>query len=169
MTIASDPAGLPAPGLPAPGGGAPGGDAIDLHVLRLRPGARLPERQSALASGYDLYACLEAPVAVGELPVRIPCGIAIAAPEGADVQVRPRSGLAARGVLAVFGTVDADYRGELLVTLYRLPGAAPLTVHDGDRVAQLVVGRAAPVRWREVDRLDETQRNTGGHGSTGLV
>ena len=102
------------------------------------------------------------------MPVRIPCGIAVAAPEGSDVQVRPRSGLSARGVLAVFGTLDADYRGELMVTLYRLPGAEPLTVRDGDRVAQLVVSRAVPVAWREVERLDDTARGSGGHGSTGL-
>ena len=140
-----------------------------LRVHRLRPTARIPARQTAAASGYDLHACLDAPVAIGELPVRVPCGFAIAAPAGTDVQVRPRSGLAARGVMAVFGTVDADYRGELMVTLYRLPGAEPFTVHDGDRIAQLVIARFAPTRWHEVERLDDTPRGAGGHGSTGLV
>jgi len=142
-------------------------DALTLDFVRLRPGARIPSRQTTAATGYDLYACLDAPIEVGELPVRIPCGIAFAAPEGADVQVRPRSGLSARGVLAVFGTIDADYRGELMVTLYRLPGAEPLTVADGDRVGQLVIARAVPVEWREVERLDDTERGAGGHGSTG--
>lgn len=143
-------------------------ETMELLVRRLRPGARLPERQSEHASGYDLHASLDAPVEIGTLPVRVPCGIAVAAPPGADVQVRPRSGLAARGVLAVLGTLDADYRGELMVTLYRLPGTEPFTVNDGDRIAQLVVARLARAIWREVDSLDDTSRGAGGHGSTGL-
>ncbi len=143
-------------------------DALRLDIVRLRPGARVPVRQTPEATGYDLHACLDAPIEIGTLPVRVPCGIALAAPPGADVQVRPRSGLSARGVLAVLGTVDADYRGELMVTLYRLPGAEPLTVRDGDRIAQLVVSRAVTVDWREVERLDDTARGGGGHGSTGL-
>lgn len=144
-------------------------EALVLDCVRLRPTARIPSRQTSGATGYDLYACLDEPIEVGTLPVRIPCGIAFAAPEGSDVQVRPRSGLSARGVMATLGTIDADYRGELMVTLYRLPGAEALTVHDGDRVAQLVVSRAVPVAWREVDRLDDTERGSGGHGSTGVA
>jgi dUTP pyrophosphatase len=143
-------------------------EPIELRVVRLRPNARLPQRQTALASGFDLHACLDEPLEIGELPVRVPCGIAVAAPPGADVQVRPRSGLSAKGVMAVFGTLDADYRGELLVTLYRLPGAPPTVINDGDRIAQLVVSRLAEVVWRETDHLEETERGAGGHGSTGL-
>ncbi len=146
----------------------PPDDSLVLDVVRLRPGARVPSRQTTGATGYDLHACLDAPIEVGTLPVRVPCGIAVAAPEGADVQVRGRSGLSARGVMVVLGTVDADYRGELMVTLYRLPGADPLTIEDGDRIAQLVIARAAPVAWREVENLDDTARGAGGHGSTGL-
>ena len=122
---------------------------------------------TAGATGYDIYACLDAPLEVGEMPVRVPTGIAMAAPVGTDVQLRPRSGLSARGILAIFGTLDADYRGEVMATLYRLPGADPLTINDGDRIGQLVVARVAPIAWREVDTLDETERGTGGHGSTG--
>jgi dUTP pyrophosphatase len=144
-------------------------DALRLHVRRLRPAARLPGRQTEFASGFDLHACLDEPIEVGTMPVRVPCGIAIAAPAEADVQVRPRSGLSAKGVMAVFGTVDADYRGELMVTLYCLPGAAPFVVNDGDRIAQLVVSRLAPVEWSEVDTLDDTARGAGGHGSTGVA
>jgi dUTP pyrophosphatase len=143
------------------------GDAIVLEFVRLRPNARVPTRATTGATGYDLYACLDEPIEVGEMPVRVPTGIAIAAPIGTDVQLRPRSGLSARGILAIFGTLDADYRGEVMATLYRLPGAEPLTVHDGDRLAQLVVARVAPIAWREVDRLDDTDRGAGGHGSTG--
>lgn len=141
---------------------------IPIQFRRLFEGARIPTRQTSLASGYDLHACIDAPIEVGTMPVRVPCGIAIAAPADADVQIRPRSGLSSRGVMATFGTIDADYRGELMVTLYCLPEAAPFTVRDGDRVAQLVVTRLAPVEWTEVSTLDDTERGAGGHGSTGV-
>jgi len=141
---------------------------IEIGVVRLRPGAQLPRRQSELATGFDLHACLNGGVVeVGERPLLIPTGIAITAPAGADVQVRPRSGLSSRGVMATFGTIDADYRGELFVTMYALPSAAPHLVQDGDRIAQLVVARLPEVCWTEVRELDGTQRGTGGHGSTG--
>jgi dUTP pyrophosphatase len=143
-------------------------EALTLRVLRLRPGARLPQRQTALASGYDLHACLQdGPLTVGETPVRVPTGIAVAAAPGLDVQVRPRSGLSARGVMAVFGTLDADYRGEVMVTLYCLPAVGAYEVQDGDRIAQLVVSRLVDVAWEPVDTLDDTARGAGGHGSTG--
>jgi dUTP pyrophosphatase len=98
----------------------------------------------------------------------VPTGIAIAAPPGSDVQIRPRSGLSRRGVLGVLGTIDADYRGELLVTLYCLPDIGTFEVADGDRIAQLVVSQLADIEWQETDALDDTARGTGGHGSTGL-
>ncbi|MCK9486998.1 MAG: dUTP diphosphatase [Dehalococcoidia bacterium] len=141
---------------------------VPLRFVRLHPRARTPSRQTEHASGFDLHACLDAPVQVGTMPVKVPCGIAMAAPPGTDVQVRPRSGLSSRGVMALLGTVDADYRGELMVTLYCLPDAAPFTVNDGDRIAQLVVSLLAPVEWSEVDSLEDTQRGAGGHGSTGV-
>jgi dUTP pyrophosphatase len=140
-----------------------------LRVVRLRPSARLPERQSTLASGFDLYACLaEGPLWIGEAPVRVPTGLAIAAPAGLDVQVRPRSGLSAQGVMAVFGTLDADYRGEVMVTMYCLPSTRRFEVADGDRIAQLVIARLVDIAWETVDQLDDTPRGAGGHGSTGL-
>jgi dUTP pyrophosphatase len=144
-------------------------DPVELRWRRLRPHARLPQRQTALASGYDLHACLEGgPLVIGTMPVRVPTGIAVAAPPGIDVQVRPRSGLFARGVIGTVGTLDADYRGELFVTLYCLPDLGRFEVLDGDRVGQIVVARLAEARWVEVDDLDETARGAGGHGSTGL-
>ena len=145
------------------------GEPVSLDVLRLRPGARIPARQSDLASGFDLYACLEdGPLVIGEAPVRVPTGIAMATPAGIDVQVRPRSGLTARGVIAAFGTVDADFRGELHVTMYCLPSTGTFEVRDGDRIAQIVIARLAAVAWAEVDSLEETARGTGGWGSTGV-
>jgi dUTP pyrophosphatase len=143
-------------------------ELVRLEFKLLRPGAQQPARQTALASGFDLHACLDGgTLEVGTMPVRIPCGIAIAAPPGSDVQVRPRSGLSSRGVMCVFGTLDADYRGEVMVTLYCLPEVGKYVVQDGERVAQLVVSQLASVEWAEVDTLDETERGTGGHGSTG--
>ena len=140
-----------------------------VSVQLLRPGARLPERQSALASGFDLHAELGGgSMEVGTRPVRVPTGVAISAPPGLDVQVRPRSGLALRGVLATFGTIDSDYRGEVFVTLYCLPEPGRYVVEDGERIAQLVVARLADVELEVVEALDETSRGAGGHGSTGM-
>ena len=143
-------------------------DPLRLAVRLLRPGARAPERQSEHATGFDLRAELGGgSMEVGTRPVRVPTGIAVAAPPGLDVQVRPRSGLALRGVMATFGTIDADYRGEVFVTLYCLPDPGRYVVEDGERIAQLVVARLAPVEVEVVEALDETGRGAGGHGSTG--
>ena len=136
-------------------------------VKRLRPNARLPERATGGSTGYDLYACLDEPLEVGPAPVKVPAGIAIEAPPGFDVQVRPRSGLSSKGVMVAFGTVDSDYRGELLVTMYALPSREPHVVHDGDRIAQMVVTRAEHPTLELVEELSATARDAGGHGSTG--
>ena len=143
-------------------------EPVRLDVMLLRPGAVLPVRQSTLASGFDLHACLDGGrIEVGTSPVRVPTGVAIAAPEGSDVQIRPRSGLTARGVMAAFGTIDADYRGELLVTMYCLPDTGSYVIEDGERIAQLVVSLLAPVEWTQAASLDATERGDRGHGSTG--
>jgi len=139
-----------------------------VHVRLLRPGAKMPFRASAAASGYDLYACIEGPpIVVGQHPVLIPTGVAMAVPEGLDAQVRPRSGLARQGILCTYGTLDADYRGELMVTLYALAPEIEHAIHDGDRIAQLVIARLADVAFEEAEVLDVTARGEGGHGSTG--
>jgi len=138
-----------------------------IRVKRLRPDARLPFRATTGATGYDLYACLDEDLSVGQEPVRVHTGIAIEAPEGYDVQIRPRSGLSAQGVMATLGTIDADYRGELMVTMYVLPYREPHVVKSGDRIAQLVISRMAEVELEEVGDLASTERGAGGHGSTG--
>ena len=143
-------------------------EPLRLDVVLLRPGARLPQRQSAGASGFDLHACLDGgTLEVRTTPVRVPAGIAIAAPPGSDVQIRPRSGLFARGVVAGLGTIDADYRGELFVTMYCLPDTGRYVIADGERIAQLIVSRLAEVEWTHVAALDATERGERGHGSTG--
>lgn len=138
-----------------------------IRVKALREGARLPERATAGATGFDLYACVDGEIEVGQEPVRVPAGIAIETPPGLDVQIRPRSGLSAQGVMATLGTIDADYRGELLVTMYVLPYRGPHTIHNGDRIAQLVISRVADVALEPAAELSATPRDTGGHGSTG--
>jgi dUTP pyrophosphatase len=140
-----------------------------LKVKLLRPGARLPSRATAGSSGLDLYACIEAPgyIDVGPDVALVPTGIAIEAPSGFDLQIRPRSGLGRLGVNVVFGTVDADYRGELLVSMFAFGSRQSYRISDGDRIAQLVVSRVEMASVVEVAELDETERGAGGHGSTG--
>jgi dUTP pyrophosphatase len=141
-----------------------------LKLLRLRPDARLPVRASAAASGLDLYACLPHPgyLDLTADPTPVPTGIAIEFPFGLDVQIRPRSGLSSKGVMTTLGTIDADYRGELLVTMYLIGSRQSFRVAHGDRIAQLVVTHLAPVELVEVDALNPSERGAGGHGSTGL-
>ena len=139
-----------------------------IRIKKLRPGARIPERATEHATGFDLYACLEdGPIEIGETPVRVPTGVAMEAPPGYDVQIRPRSGLSFQGVMTTYGTIDADYRGELLVTMYVLPYREPHTINDGDRIAQLIISRFELVDIEEVEKLSDTVRGAGGHGSTG--
>src|SRR5262245_30386757 len=114
-----------------------------IKVKLLRPGAKMPWRATEGATGYDLHACIDAPgyIDIGPDVTLVPTGVAIEAPIGFDVQVRPRSGLGRQGVDLVFGTIDADYRGELLVSLRTFGSRATYRVHDGDRIAQIVVAR----------------------------
>ena len=140
---------------------------ITVHTRLVRPGARLPVRATVHASGFDLFACLEAPVEVTQAPTVVSTGIALEVPPGFDAQIRPRSGLGRQGVIATFGTLDADYRGELMITLYTTAPEIRHTVHDGDRIAQLVITRLVEVAFDVVSELSETGRGEGGHGSTG--
>jgi dUTP pyrophosphatase len=137
-------------------------------VKLLRPGARIPQRATADASGFDIHACTEGRnVRVSQLPTLIPTGLAFEVPRGLDAQLRPRSGLARQGVLSTFGTLDADYRGELMIALYTTSPDVEYTVHDGDRIAQLVITRLADIEMEPADELTPTARGEGGHGSTG--
>ena len=133
-------------------------------------GLPLPAPASAGSVGLDLRAAIDSPltVAPGER-VRVPSGFAVALPPGHEGQVRPRSGLAARHGLTVVnapGTIDTDYRGEILVALVHL-GEEALTLRRGDRIAQLVVAPVAAVEVEEVLELEPTERGAGGFGSTG--
>lgn len=141
-----------------------------IPVKRLRPDAVLPRAMSELAAGMDLCAALDAPLrlAPGERAA-VATGLALAIPPGWEGQVRPRSGLALRRGLTVLnapGTIDADYRGEVMVLLVNLDGSEQ-TIAPGERIAQLVVAPVALAEVVEVAELDSTERGAGGFGSTG--
>jgi len=143
---------------------------IDIRLKRLEHGAGLPlpAYATAHAAGLDVVSAEAATLAPGERRA-IATGFAIAIPEGYEVQVRPRSGLALKhGVtcLNTPGTIDADYRGEVKVILANL-GSEPFDVARGDRIAQLVPAAVHRAHFAEVTALDETLRGTGGFGSTG--
>lgn len=131
-----------------------------------------PAAATAGAAGADLVAAVpqEAPLVLAPLGrVLVPTGIALALPDGYEAQVRPRSGLAARHGVTVLnapGTIDADYRGEVMVLLVNL-SRTPFTVRRGERIAQLVVAPVARVRFAAAEALEPTERGTGGFGSTG--
>ena len=143
-----------------------------LKIQLLRPGAKPPRRATEGSAGYDLYACLEAPVTVEPgVTVKIPTGLAIdlGSPDRAAF-VFARSGLAINhGIVPAncVGVIDSDYRGEVLVGLIN-QSSQPFTIHPGDRVAQLVI---LPVLTPDItlcDQLEDTQRGAGGFGSTGV-
>jgi len=144
----------------------------EVPVRRLSRHATLPAYKSALAAGLDLHACLpDGPVRLRAREIAlIPSGIALAIPEGYEGQVRPRSGLACRHGITVAnapGTIDADYRGEILVGLVNL-GREACTVEHAMRIAQLVIAPVARAQFVEVSDLEETERGRAGFGSTGV-
>lgn len=130
----------------------------------------LPSYATALSAGMDLRANIDEPITLQPLERRlVPTGIFIALPAGYEAQVRPRSGMATKHGITVInspGTVDADYRGEIRVSLVNLSNE-PFTIEDGERIAQMVVARHETVTWNQVETLDETERGAGGWGSTG--
>jgi dUTP pyrophosphatase len=148
---------------------------VELRILRLPHGADLPlpSYQSDHAAGLDLMAASPADTPVTLAPGErglVPCGIAIALPDGFEAQVRPRSGLAARHGVTVLntpGTIDADYRGEVMVILINL-GAEPFVVTRGMRIAQLIIAPVVRARIVEAATLGATARGAGGFGSTGV-
>jgi dUTP pyrophosphatase len=143
-----------------------------IGVCRLPHGAEamLPAFATAGAAGADIRAALAKPLTLmpGSRAV-VPTGLALEIPTGYEVQVRPRSGLAASHGVTVLnapGTIDSDYRGEVKVILVNL-GAEPLTIGNGDRIAQLVMAPVVAARFELREMLDETGRGAGGFGSTG--
>ncbi len=131
-------------------------------------GLPLPSRATAGSAGMDLVAAVEVTLAPGERKL-VPTGLAVALPQGYELQLRPRSGLALKHGISLPNTpatIDADYRGELQVILINL-GHEPFTVHRGDRIAQMLVQKVEPVTITEVRELPSSERGAGGFGSTG--
>ena len=144
---------------------------VELRWTRLRPDASLPQPATAQAAGLDLTAAMDHPITLDPGSIAaIPCGFAMALPAGFEAQIRPRSGLALRNGISIPnapGTIDADYRGEVKVPLINL-GRETFVVEPGMRIAQMVIAAVPSVQIVETDILDETERGTGGFGSTGL-
>lgn len=130
----------------------------------------LPRYETPLSAGMDVRANLDEPITLAPLErTLVPTGLFVELPEGYEMQVRPRSGLAAKFGLTVLnapGTIDADYRGEVKIILVNLSNE-PFTINDGERIAQLVVAQHAQVEWVDSDTLSESERGAGGFGSTG--
>lgn len=131
----------------------------------------LPAYATSQSAGMDLRANIEEPIVLGPMQrVLVPTGLHIALPAGYEAQVRPRSGLALRHGVTVLntpGTIDADYRGEVMVLLVNF-SAEDFVINDGERIAQMVIARYEQAVFEEVEVLDETERGTGGYGHTGV-
>lgn len=147
-------------------------NSVPVAIRRLPhgEGLDLPAYATAGAAGMDVLAAEDVVLPPGGRHA-VATGFALAIPEGFEVQVRPRSGLALKHGISLPntpGTIDSDYRGELKVILINL-GAEPFEIRRGDRVAQLVLAPVVRATWLAVDELDETVRGEGGFGSTGGV
>ena len=142
--------------------------------MRLRPESdsdiALPRYMTPQSAGMDICAAVTEAVLLEKREIAmLPTGFAMALPVGYEAQIRPRSGLAVKhgiGLINSPGTIDADYRGEVMIAVINL-GPRPYTFHRGDRVAQMIINRVHQAELLEVEHLDETRRNTGGFGHTG--
>jgi len=149
-------------------------DTVVIAVKRLRPATDplpLPRHMTAGAAGMDLFADVTDPVAIppGGRAL-IPTGLAVEIPAGFEAQVRPRSGLALRYGVTLLnspGTIDCDYRGEIMVLMINL-GSEPFVVRRAERIAQMIVAPVTRAELREVDSLSDSRRGAGGFGHTGV-
>ncbi len=145
-------------------------EPTEVRFTKIHTDAKEPTRGSALAAGWDLYSVEETTVSRGS-SVKVKTGLKVAIPAGWEGQVRARSSLAARGLILpnAPGTIDADYRGELMVLMMWIGEGDSFTIPKGERVAQLVISALPQVIFTEVaaDDLGETRRGEGGFGSTG--
>ena len=143
---------------------------VKVLVKRLNFKVKLPEYKTSGSSGMDLMASVDSPIKIEPNTLElIPTGLSIAIPEDLEIQIRPRSGLAAKsniGVLNTPGTIDSDYRGELKIILFN-HGNKDFIVNNNDRVAQMVLMPILKMELEEVDQLPESLRGSGGFGSTG--
>ncbi len=145
-------------------------NSIEIKCIA-KDGVKIPEYKTSGSAGCDICAYISEDVVIPSgKRAMIPTGLFTAIPEGYEIQVRPRSGLAAKNGVTVLntpGTIDSDYRGELCVILINL-GDESFTVHNGDRIAQLVIAPVTQGVFVKAEKLDETERGAGGFGSTGV-
>ena len=143
---------------------------VKVLIKRVDSKVQLPKYKTNGSSGIDLMAFIQNPIIIKpQESALIPTGISIAIPNDTEVQIRPRSGLAAKssiGVLNTPGTIDSDYRGEIIIILFN-HGTEDFTVNNNDRVAQMVLAPILKANFEEVKDLPETLRGSGGFGSTG--
>ena len=139
-------------------------------IKKLNPNVVLPSYKTNGASGMDLMAFIEEPIKISpRSSYLVPTGLSVAFSEDYEVQIRPRSGLAAKSSITVLntpGTIDSDYRGEIKVILYN-HGKEDFIVNNKDRVAQMVLTPVVKMELEETDNLPDTLRGKGGFGSTG--
>ena len=141
---------------------------MKLKIKKLSPDAIIPAYQTELAAGFDLHSIEDCVLKKGERKL-IKTGLAFEIEPGYEVQIRPRSGLAFKHGITVLntpGTIDADYRGEIMVLLINL-GEEDFEIKKGDRIAQAVIAPVIQAEFEEVDKLSVTKRGKGGFGSTG--
>ena len=144
---------------------------IPTRILPHAKGLPLPTYQTPSSAGMDLYAAIEENILLQPFErCLVPTGLMMAIPQGYEAQIRPRSGLAWKNGISIPnspGTIDADYRGEIQVMLVNL-SKEPFVISRGMRIAQMIIAAVVQMKLDVVDSLDETQRGTGGFGSTGL-
>ena len=130
----------------------------------------LPAYETAFSAGMDLRASLDRPILLKPMErILVPTGLFIELPAGYEAQIRPRSGLAIKKGISLAntpGTIDADYRGEIKIITINLSGE-DFIIHDGERIAQMIISRHETAEWTEVEELNETSRGEGGFGNSG--
>ena len=143
---------------------------VKVLVQKLNSSVKLPEYKTSGSSGMDLMAFVESPIKIKPNTVElIPTGLSIAIPEELEIQIRPRSGLAAKFSISVLntpGTIDSDYRGEIKVILFN-HGNKEFIINNNDRIAQMILTPVVKMELEETETLPETIRGEGGFGSTG--
>ena len=143
---------------------------VKILIKKLSPEVQLPSYKTSGASGMDLIAFLKSSITIKpKTSFLIPTGLSIAFSENYEVQIRPRSGLAAKNNISVLntpGTIDSDYRGEIKVIIYN-HGDKDFVINSNDRIAQMILTPVIKMELQEIDELPETMRGEGGFGSTG--
>ena len=143
---------------------------VKVLIKKLNPAVKLPEYKTNGASGMDIIAFIDKPIIIkSKTSSLVPTGLSLAFSENYEIQIRPRSGLAAKNNISVLnspGTIDSDYRGEIKVIIYN-HGETEFTINNGDRIAQMLLCPVIKIELEETSNLPKTIRGEGGFGSTG--